>query len=184
MRESCIFARMKFTLDKPKAVEAIVFIAQQMPGVGRFHASKALYFAELEHLRNYGRPIVGDRYVAMDNGPVPSFSYDVLKGTVAPADKELVDGALEVDTRWGHPEYKAAREPRLELFSPSDLECLQHGIAHVKGKSFGSISDETHQHPGWKNADLNSLMSFDDMLEGADPEIIESAEEFAAYGVL
>ncbi|WP_292141484.1 Panacea domain-containing protein [Mesorhizobium sp.] len=175
---------MKFSLDKQKAVEAIVFIAQQMPGVGRFHASKALYFAELEHLRNYGRPIVGDRYVAMDNGPVPSFSYDVLKGNLVGADKELVEGALEIDTRWRHPKYKAARTPNLELFSQSDLECLRSGIEHVNGKSFGSISDETHQHPGWKNADLNSLMSFDDMLEGADPAIVESAKEFAAYGVL
>lgn len=175
---------MNFNVDKTKAVEAIVYVASQMPGIGRFHASKALYFAELNHLRTYGRPIFGDRYIAMDNGPVPSFAYNVLKGTVSPADAALIDGALNEKTVWHHPEYEAARKPDLTLFSDSDIECLDAGIARIKNRTFGSISDETHQHPGWKNAEPNSPMKFDDMLEGAEPDVIASAEEFAAYGVL
>lgn len=175
---------MDFGLDKKKAVEAVVFVAAQMPGVGRFHASKALYFAELEHLRLFGRPIFGDRYVAMDNGPVPSFAYDILKGTVSVPDKPLIEGALAVDTRWQHPRYKAARDADLSGFSRSDIDCLVNAIKHVRGKSFGSISDETHQHPAWINADLNGPMSYEDMLSGVDEEVIETAQEFAAYGVL
>lgn len=175
---------MKFIIDKRKAVEAIVYVASQLPGIGRFHASKALYFAELEHLKAFGRPIFGDRYVAMDNGPVPSFAYDVLKGTIAPDDRDLIDGALNIDSRWRHPTYTSGRNPDLSLFSRSDIDCLNYGIDHVRGRSFGAISDETHEHTGWKNADLNAPMSVDDMLEGASKEIVESAEEFAAYGVL
>jgi len=175
---------MEFEIDKIKAVEAIVLIAARLPGAGRFHVSKALYFAELYHLKRYGRPIFGDRYIAMDNGPVPSFAYDLLKGTAGPVDQKLIEGALSVDKRWQHPRYHASRPPDAKFLSKSDIEALDDAVAHVKGRSFGSISDETHAHSGWKNASLNTPMKFDDMLEGADPEVIESAEEFAAYGVL
>ena len=175
---------MKFTVDKAKAIEALVFIARSQPGIGRFHASKALYFAELEHLTAYGRPIFGDRYIAMDNGPVPSYAYDVLKGDVTGEEKAVIDGALQVNNRWRHPEYSALRDPDLSRFSRSDIECLKSGLRHVKGRSFGDISDETHNHAGWKNADINAPMSLDDMLAGVNGETRDSVAEFAAYGVL
>ncbi|RUU10753.1 DUF4065 domain-containing protein [Mesorhizobium sp. M7A.T.Ca.TU.009.01.3.2] len=175
---------MEFTTDKPKAVEALLLVASRMPGVTRFHASKALYFAELDHLQKYGRPIFGDRYIAMDNGPVPSFVYDVLKGEMTPKDRELAAGVLDVDTRWRTPEYHPGRKPDMSMFSQSDIESIDWAIEHVKGRSFGAISDETHKHEGWRKASLNSPIDYLDMLQGADPQIVELAEEFAAYGVL
>ena len=38
-----------------------------------------LLFADKKHLERYGRFITGDTYSAMENGPVPSFAYDVVK---------------------------------------------------------------------------------------------------------
>lgn len=171
-------------MDKEKAVEALVYIAGKFPGVGRFHAAKILYFAELYHLCEFGRPIVGDTYIAMENGPVPSFGYDVLKGHVPPEDRPLVEGALITVTQSRYPQYRSAREPDLDVFSPSDLACLDKAIEYCRRKSFGAISDETHEHTAWKNANLNAPMDYVDMLDGANPEIIEDARSFAAYGVL
>jgi uncharacterized phage-associated protein len=175
---------MEFVLDKEKAVEALVYIAEKFPGVGRFHAAKILYFAERFHLREFGRPIVGDRYIAMENGPVPSFAYDALKGTVTQDDKQIIAGAIVPVQASRHPAYKAGREPDVSYFSVSDLECLDKAIQHCRTRSFGSISDETHKHFAWDNANLNAQMSYDDMMDGVDPEIIEDAKAFAAYGVL
>ncbi|MGM4980902.1 Panacea domain-containing protein [Rhizobium sp. 11_C7_N12_5] len=171
-------------MDKEKAVEALVYVASKAPGVGRFHAAKILYFAERFHLRAYGRPIVGDRYIAMDHGPVPSFIYDALKGSVAPEDRETVDGALVKIDAYRHPAYKAARDPDISYFSETDLECLDKAIKHCIGRSFGAISDETHNHVAWSNANLNAPMSFDEIMDGVEPEILEEAKIFAAYGVL
>lgn len=171
-------------MDKEKAVEALVYIAGRFPGVGRFHAAKILYFAELFHLREFGRPIVGDRYIAMENGPVPSFAYDVLKGTTHPDDRSITEGALNPVTDRRYPEYEAARAPHMDYFSESDIECLDRAIEHCRKRSFGAISDETHKHLAWKSADLNSQMDYEDMLDGADPDIIEDAKAFAAYGVV
>ena len=38
-----------------------------------------MFLAEKYHLVRYGRPITGDRYDAMKDGPVPSFTYDLFK---------------------------------------------------------------------------------------------------------
>ena len=175
---------MDFLLDKEKAIEALVYIARAFPGVGRFHACKILYFAERDHLRVFGRPIIGDRYHAMENGPVPSFAYNVLKGELAPAEMQVADGALLTIDRYRHPAYEAAREPRLEYFSRSDLECLDKAIEYGAKRSFGAISDETHHHKAWAEANQNAPMKWDDFLDNADPAVIEEAEVFAAYGVL
>jgi len=175
---------MEFMIDKEKAVEALVYIASRYPGVGRFRAAKILYFAELNHLRSFGRPIVGDRYIAMENGPVPSFAYDVLKGTVHPDDKPIVEGSLAPAAVAPYPTYKAARPANLDFFSATDIECLDAAIAYCRQRSFGQISDETHKHVAWDRADENGPMDYRDMLEGADPEIIEDAKLFSQYGVL
>ncbi|WP_426240411.1 Panacea domain-containing protein [Pararhizobium sp. DWP1-1-3] len=175
---------MDFSLDKEKAIEALVYVADKNSGVGRFHAAKILYFSERFHIQRYGRPIFGDRYIAMENGPVPSFVYDILKGTVSPDIRQLIEGAVISIDRFRHPTYEAGRSPRLEYFSKSDLECLDLAITHCRGRSFGSISDETHDHKAWSDANLNAPMKWDDILEGTDADIIEDAKVFAAYGVL
>jgi len=173
-----------FVVDKAKAIEALIYVASRKGQVTRFSAAKILYFADLEHLQNFGRPITGDYYVAMENGPVPSFVYDVLKGTSSPSDKALVETAIAPVDGANFPTVKALRDPDLVVFSKSDLNALDHAIEHVGARSFGSISDETHKHTGWKRAGLNAKMAFADMLDGADPAIVDEAAETSAYAVL
>ena len=175
---------MEFVTDKAKIVEALVYIASKFAGVSRFHAAKILYFAERNHLRIYGRPIAGDRYIAMENGPVPSFAYDVLKGTVHPADKGLAEGALQPLEGGHYPRYATGRQPDLDLFSVSDIECLDDAIEYCRHKTFGAISDETHEHTAWSKADLNAPMEYEEFLEGIAEDIRAEAAIFAAYGVL
>ena len=73
---------VRFQFNESKAVEALVFIAKRWPGITPFYLSKVLFFADRDHLRMYGRPILGDSYIAMDNGPVPSRVYDIVKGNL------------------------------------------------------------------------------------------------------
>jgi hypothetical protein len=120
----------------------------------------------------------------MEHGPVPSFVYDALKGTVSPEDKLAVDQALVRMDETRHPSYRAAREADLSFFSQTDIECLDRAIEHCRRRSFGAISDETHRHVAWDRAELNGPISVEDIMDGVDPDIIEDAKVFAAYGVL
>ncbi|WP_312808757.1 Panacea domain-containing protein [Agrobacterium cavarae] len=175
---------MRFSVDKEKTIEALLYIVTRYGEAGRFHALKTLYFADREHLRLYGRPITGDRYIAMDNGPVPSYAYNALKQEIPEPERHLVSDALSLGSSASHPTYVPHREPDLSFFSKTDLECLEQAYAYCSGKSFGAISDETHKHLAWRKAPLNGEMRVKDMLDGVPEDIAQEAELFASYGVL
>lgn len=174
---------LNFHVDKEKVLEALVYIIDQAGELTPFFAGKILYFADVDHLRKFSRPITGDTYYAMENGPVPTFAYDLLKGNVPEPTKSSVSSALAHEKR-KHPTFRARRKADLSFFSKTDLECLDHAIEYCLRHSFGEISDETHGHIAWANAGLNEKMSFDDMLAEANDAIVEDAKVFAAYGVL
>lgn len=175
---------MRFSVDKEKTVEALLYIVTRYGEAGRFHALKTLYYADREHLRSYGRPITGDRYIAMDNGPVPSYAYNALKQDVPEPERKMVSEALSPGKSASHPTYVPHRDPDLSYFSKTDIECLDQAFEYCSKRSFGVISDETHDHLAWRNAPLNGTMSVEDMLDGVEKDIIEEAELFASYGVL
>jgi len=174
---------IRFTVDQQKTIEALVYVASQVPEVTRFHAAKILYFADTYHLAHFGRPVTGDHYVAMENGPVPSFAYDVLKGRSGEDRVPYQAGALTEQSEGKHPSYKAVRSPDLDYFSRSDISALDFAIEHCRNRSFGDISDETHQHQAWARARENGAMDFALMI-GDDADLLEDAEITAAYGVL
>ena len=68
----------KFKLDK--AIAAMQTLLEAYEGQINLHKLfKSLYFAEQKHLVRYGRTIVGDKYIAMKDGPVPSKIFDLIK---------------------------------------------------------------------------------------------------------
>jgi len=60
--------------------------------------SKLLYFVDKEHLLSYGRTVIGDRYIKMEFGPVPSSGYNLMKhdDRVSAEDQTLFDHHLNV----------------------------------------------------------------------------------------
>ena len=79
MGQAKMSQEIQFRTNRKKAVEALVFLAENQPRIDVFHVCKVIYFADREHLRKFGRPVLGDNYFAMDDGPVPSFILDVLR---------------------------------------------------------------------------------------------------------
>ena len=79
---------LRFRFEPGKAISALLYVSSRLierrqqnpvatPDIHRI--SKVLYFADQKHLTRYGRPIVGDTFIAMENGPVPSQTYDMVK---------------------------------------------------------------------------------------------------------
>lgn len=176
---------LRFQFDERKGVEALTYIAGRWPGVTAFFAAKVLFFAEKKHLNRYSRPIVGDTFIAMPNGPVPSTIYDFIKGRLDQAgDPEAVISALVIESS-PYPRVTARRPYDADALSESDIECLDEAIAFCKGRRFGELSGLTHQERAWIDAPANGPMDYEAMIEGDDRDlIVEEAREFAAYGVL
>ena len=173
---------IRFNFDESKAVETLVFIAQAWPAITPFYLSKVLFFADRDHLRAFGRPVTGDAYIAMNNGPVPSRIYDIVKGELDFfGDPAAIAEALKINQDGKYHQIHARRAPNTDLLSETDIAALDKAIKFCRGKSFTDLSNLTHQEPAWIKAATNAEM---------DPELLvpeemrEEVRETAAYAIL
>lgn len=173
---------IRFQFNESKAIEALAYVAEQWPGITPFYVSKVLFFADRDHLRDYGRPVIGDVYIAMDNGPVPSRIYDMIKGKLDFfADPHAVHEALRVDKNGNYPKVFAKRKVDLDQFSETDIAALRKAIEFCRGKSFSYLSGLTHQEEAWASAPRDGAMSLELLVP---EEMREEVRENAAYTVL
>lgn len=148
--------------DRDKALEVIVFIAQSLPSATLHSISKILYLSDKQHLQDYGRLICGDRYIAMEYGPVPSAVYNMMK---------VADSRATIDVDWDEiiqeaitivngRDVIAKRDCNMNLLSESEVECVQKTIVEYGNKTFGQLTDITHDS-AWNASFQNDTISID-----------------------
>ena len=174
-----------FRVNSCKALEVILWLANKQPGLG-FHAIlKLIFFADKYHLNRYGRPIVGDRYVAMHYGPVASVTYDILKGDLLAIEMTGEDPLpFGVRHQANRPHVYPNRPARLDLLSESDMEALAHAFATYGHLGFDELYQITHDDPAYRSAEkrgLNTTIRYEDLIEdsGHREEIIQDLRETA-----
>lgn len=164
--------------DRDKALEVILFIAKSLQGAATYHSiSKMLYLSDQLHLQEYGRLICGDRYIAMEYGPVPSAIYDMMK--VAAMRKsidvdwdEIIQDAMGV--RHGRNVFPK-RDCNMDLLSESEFECIQQTLSKFGKKSFGELVDITHDS-AWNSVEENETIPVDAIVA-----LLPNAAEVADY---
>jgi len=158
---------IRFHLNEGKAIEALVWLANEQPGITFYYIVKVLFFADKIHLNRYGRPILGDQYVAMPHGPVPSTVYDML-GLDKFLDQGLLD-ELKKSLVIEAPAVKAARKPDMSVFSKSDIECLRESLRIYGHMSFGTLKRVTHEEEAYIDAPANGEMDYLKMIDKENP---------------
>ncbi len=133
-----------------KATQALNFLARKKDGkINKMKAIKLIYLADRLHLRKYGRPIIGDVYWAMKMGPVGSRVKRVAELTNMP------EGALLYARKYVQPiddkkhHITSVKSVDLEVFSKTDIECLEAVYNEFSGKDQYELRDITHQYPEW-----------------------------------
>src|SRR3990172_1296526 len=139
-----------FEQNEDKAIEVLAWLANHQPGIDAFHVSKVLYYADKEHLNRYGRPILGDTYIRMEWGPVPSKVYNLVKHDADPSLLRKVAEAVEVRGGWWH--LHPLRKPNMEMFSQTDIKCLQNALKKYGTRNFGVLSRISHGELAWQSA--------------------------------
>ncbi len=133
----CTLYYMKnFNLHREKAVNSLLFVISKLEKADTHKTYKILYFADQKHLLKYGRPIVGDTYVKMQYGPVPSFIKDVVN--------EEIQGLEEVVAKYNKYFIKPLKEANLDYLSESDIECLTESLEENKDLSFAALTEKSH----------------------------------------
>ena len=175
-------ARVIFPFLEDKAADAAALLIELAGGGMEYlRLIKLLYLADRRSLERRGRPIVGDTYVSMDNGPVLSGVYDLVKEQKENPDAERP--WMRRIERVGQWEVRARGEP-LGALSEADEQVL--AAVHEEFQRFDTwkLCDWTHTLPEWKDPRGSSVRIDADvllkLLGFSDERIRETAEEFAA----
>ena len=162
--------------DREKSMEAVLYIAQKIGGRKDKHKIfKTLYFADKAHLSRYGRSITGDSYIAMSYGPVPSRTDDIFKAVRGDSyfsnRAEELKGYFHFINKYV---IEADKDADLDYLSDTDVECLDYAINKCKGKTFGELTEMSHDL-AWNNTLRDREMSVKDILRenGENEDYVE-----------
>jgi uncharacterized phage-associated protein len=134
-----------------KAVQALnLFAHWSGGGINKMKALKLIWLADRFHLRKYGRPIVQDFYVAMENGPVASATRDILQNNKLGVTADALTYSEGFIAEEGQYDYKSINEPAIKVFSKSDLESLKVVFDTYGHLGKYALRDLTHKFPEWK----------------------------------
>lgn len=166
--------KIQFIPDVRKAIETIVWLASNKPGIDIYHVAKVMYYADKMHLNRYGRPIVGDKYIKMKNGPAPSLILDVINGNsfrFSREELECIESSISVSGRYKNSE--PLRAPELSYFSESDLECLSESLGKNGDKTFDELFNSTHEEASYNSVKLSDTMDYALMVDEDNPHAEE-----------
>ncbi len=113
-------------------------------------AIKLVYIADRTFLDKYKLPISFDEYSSMDNGPVVSHIYGLIKGSVSN------DYWIDHIVKSGY-NICLKQKPEFDLLSKIEKDTLNEVDRIFKSYDFGSLIDYTHKFREWKDPEGSSL---------------------------
>ncbi|MBO9766534.1 SocA family protein [Xanthomonas phaseoli pv. dieffenbachiae] len=132
------------SFDVQKAIAAIGYLVEQT-GESMYSLMKMMYLADKIHLERFGRFIAGDSYVAMEQGPVPSHAYNLVKCVRG----DVQDAALSEACRYfeytrSTHELKMKIQPDYDELSGSDVDCLGEVVGIYQRLGKWAVRDLSH----------------------------------------
>lgn len=157
---------MKVDFDKSKALNALLYVANRLQRKDFHKIFKVLYFAERQHLAEWGRPIIGDTYIAMDAGPVPSRIYDMLK--IVRGDSYIPDteglGQFFTIENWMY--VRPLADADLNKLSKTEVEAMANSIAQYGALSYDEIKEKSHDM-AWRSTARDFSIKWEDIAKEA-----------------
>ncbi len=177
--------KITYRVNYEKAIETLIWLATKKPGIDIYHIAKVLYYAEKTHLNKYARPIIGDTYIRMSYGQVPSAVRDLItkNSWLDPNYLDYFSSSLIVNKE-PYENLTALRAPKLEHFSDTDIECLENALNKYGDISFNDLKNISHQEKTWletgEKRPIDYLLMVDEDNVNKD-EIIEEIRCTAQY---
>ena len=155
---------LSFTFKPKKFASAVAYLAQRRPGITKKELCKLIYFADKEHLLRYGRTITGDRYYALEQGPIPTRGLDALNAKRKNPEDDAEVAKYGTLNGWtfadnGFP-------PDLKALSKSDEKALDSVFQRIGHLPAWELEKRSHKEVAWVRATPNGAMDFDLFFEG------------------
>lgn len=173
-----MYENLNINFNEDKTINSVLYVAYRLTRKDFHKIFKILYFADKEHFSVYSRPITGDTYIAMQDGPVPSKLYDIFKsvrGNGYFKDNGKFSQYFKV-VDWDLIEPQ--KEPSLNLLSSTDINFLDKALLEYGGMSWDEVREKSHDY-AWRNTVLNKEISFQNILleAGEDDSYISFVKE-------
>lgn len=135
--------RVTFSFDERKAAAATALVLDMAKGqMPYLLLLKILYHADRESIEKYGAPIIGDRYVSMDWGPVLSAVYDRFKDI---AKLQLTPRGWESVGRVNNVTLSLQGKPDLGPLSEAETDVLRNVYERLGKKDRFVVAQESHE---------------------------------------
>lgn len=172
---------MNVQFDKTKALNALLYVANRVQRKDFHKIFKIIYFADRQHLNDWGKPITGDTYIAMEAGPVPSRMYDMLKivrGDSYLPDTEGLGKYFKVEN-WMY--VTPLQNADLNKLSRNEQEVLDDSIAKYASLSYDEIKEKSHD-VAWRSTARDFSIKWEDIAReaGLSTEELECVNEYSA----
>lgn len=146
--------------DKKSFTEVILHILNKTGGIDAYHIYKILYFAEMNHLAEWGHRIIPDEFHARENGPVPELLYQAMKHLGNPdvefakdLSEVLISAKEDADNI-----FLAKREADYDCISDAAIDALNQSIEENAKLSFDELRVKSHDN-AWREVDRDAPMS-------------------------
>ena len=171
---------MKVVFDKTKALNALLYVANRVQRKDFHKIFKIVYFADRQHLADWGKPITGDTYIAMEAGPVPSRMYDMLtmvRGDSYLSDVEGLGRYFQVEN-WMY--VRPLADADLNKLSRNEQEALDDSIRKYAGLSYDEIKEKSHD-VAWRSTARDFSIKWEDIAReaGLDSDEVECINEYS-----
>lgn len=148
---------MKTTDQILKIRATVLYVLNAFPeGVDYIKLFKILYFAQRQHLVEYGRTIFDDTFQARQFGPVSGFIRKGLKlkelSKKLSPDFELFGAGIDVEINSKYQIIKSGQRADLDELALSEIRCLDRFITEFKDMESNEISAISHEDSAWINA--------------------------------
>lgn len=184
--------KIKYKVNSEKAIETILFLSTLKKGIDLYHIAKIIFYAEKDHINKYARPIIGDKYICGKDGPFPSKIRDLVHGGepyLNLDDLQAIHKTISIskNDEKEFPHINPLREPDMDFFSESDIECLLGAFKKYGNLSFSELRELTHHelfyYKSAKDKEIDYLLLVDEENINRN-DILKEMSETAEYAVL
>src|SRR5215813_9090555 len=115
---------------------------------------KLLYLLDREALLRWGRPVTTDRYVSMDNGPVVSRIYDLIREEPAPGTDSIWRHYISAPQQW---DVALLAEPATDELSRAEEALIEEIFGKFGNRTRWDLVQVSHELPEWQDPNGSAI---------------------------
>ena len=160
-------------MDIKKIVSILNFLSQRVNYFTKLKAAKLLYFADKEHLIQYGSSITDDRYIKMKYGPVPTRILNIINNPdeylMEPENRKYLHKFLSFSEDKRKTINSKLNSDLYEL-SKSEIKVLNHIVKKYGHFTASELIKISHKEFAYKNANDGDFLLISDIVHDLKKE--------------